>query len=255
MQEQQRRNAKAEAMLDANLDALGVDITNSGDMAEKLDVRKEAYEREWRAEKKRLKEERQQMLDEITLENKTLKAENRDLARRWPTSSAGLTGRSTARSCRSARSWSGKPRTRRKPKRGSRNRPRKMPLRWKWPASSGTEDIAVAKALAEKRVQRARDGRKADELKRSIRNNAAQLNQMILRPSKGKYVQPRLIQQAAEVAKLADMAVLNDAAVRKLTALANTISRRRARPATPAALPTTGSRPVCRSSSKPYRPT
>jgi len=81
MQEQQRRNAKAEAMLDANLDALGVDITNSGDMAEKLDVLKEAYEREWRAEKKRLKEERQQMLDEITLENKTLKAENRDLAR------------------------------------------------------------------------------------------------------------------------------------------------------------------------------
>ena len=81
MREQQRQNAKAEAMLDANLDALGVDITNSGDMAEKLDVLKEAYEREWRAEKKRLKEERQQMLDEITLENKTLKAENRDLAR------------------------------------------------------------------------------------------------------------------------------------------------------------------------------
>ncbi len=98
------------------------------------------------------------------------------------------------------------------------------------------EDIAVAKALAEKRVQRARDGRKADELKRSIRNNAAQLNQMVLRPSKGKYVQPRLIQQAAEVAKLADMAVLNDAAVRKLTALANTISQTQGMASDPSSL-------------------
>lgn len=43
-------------------------------MAEKLDVLKEAYEREWKAEKKRLKEERQQMLDEIRLENQTVEA-------------------------------------------------------------------------------------------------------------------------------------------------------------------------------------
>ena len=111
-----------------------------------------------------------------------------------------------------------------------------MPLRWKWPASSGTRTLPWQKALAEKRVQRARDGRKADELKRSIRNNAAQLNQMILRPSKGKYVQPRLIQQAAEVAKLADMAVLNDAAVRKLTALANTISQTQGTASDPSSL-------------------
>lgn len=42
-----------------------------------------------------------------------------------------------------------------------------------------------------------------DELKRSIRQNAAQLNQMLLRPSKDKYVQPGLIDAAAQVAKLA----------------------------------------------------
>lgn len=212
MQEQQRRNAKAEAMLDANLDALGVDITNSGDMAEKLDVLKEAYEREWRAEKKRLKEERQQMLDEITLENKTLKAENRDLARQVANEQrrADRAEYSQIVQEREIMEWEAEN--------------QKKAEAWQQKQAQKNA-IAVAKALAEKRVQRARDGRKADELKRSIRNNAAQLNQMILRPSKGKYVQPRLIQQAAEVAKLADMAVLNDAAVRKLTALANTISQ------------------------------
>ena len=224
MQEQQRRNAKAEAMLNANLDALGVDITNSGDMAEKLDVLKEAYEREWRAEKKRLKEERQQMLDEITLENKTLKAENRDLARQVANEQrrADRAEYSQIVQEREIMEWEAE--NQKKAEAWQQKQAQKNAIAVEVARQQRDEDIAVAKALAEKRVQRARDGRKADELKRSIRNNAAQLNQMILRPSKGKYVQPRLIQQAAEVAKLADMAVLNDAAVRKLTALANTIS-------------------------------
>ena len=224
MQEQQRRNAKAEAMLDANLDALGVDITNSGDMAEKLDVLKEAYEREWRAEKKRLKEERQQMLDEITLENKTLKAENRDLARQVANEQrrADRAEYSQIVQEREIMEWEAE--NQKKAEAWQQKQAQKNAIAVEVARQQRDEDIAVAKALAEKRVQRARDGRKADELKRSIRNNAAQLNQMILRPSKGKYVQPRLIQQAAEVAKLADMAVLNDAALRKLTALANTIS-------------------------------
>ena len=225
MQEQQRRNAKAEAMLDANLDALGVDITNSGDMAEKLDVLKEAYEREWRAEKKRLKEERQQMLDEITLENKTLKAENRDLARQVANEQrrADRAEYSQIVQEREIMEWEAE--NQKKAEAWQQKQAQKNAIAVEVARQQRDEDIAVAKALAEKRVQKARDGRKADELKRSIRNSAAQLNQMILRPSKGKYVQPRLIQQAAEVAKLADMAVLNDAAVRKLTALANTISQ------------------------------
>lgn len=236
MQEQQRRNAKAEAMLDANLDALGVDITNSGDMAEKLDVLKEAYEREWRAEKKRLKEERQQMLDEITLENKTLKAENRDLARQVANEQrrADRAEYSQIVQEREIMEWEAE--NKKKAEAWQQKQAQKNAIAVEVARQQRDEDIAVAKALAEKRVQRARDGRKADELKRSIRNNAAQLNQMILRPSKGKYVQPRLIQQAAEVAKLADMAVLNDAAVRKLTALANTISQTQGTASDPSSL-------------------
>ena len=284
MQEQQRRNAKAEAMLDANLNALGVDITNSGDMAEKLDVLKEAYEREWRAEKKRLKEERQQMLDEITLENKTLKAENRDLARQVANEQRRADRAEysqivqereimewEAENQKKAEAWQQKQDQKnaiamelairqrdeeiavekekmRKRKELASLKDQQERAEWYQEHSERfaierealrqqrDEDIAVAKALAEKRVQRARDGRKADELKRSIRNNAAQLNQMILRPLKGKYVQPRLIQQAAEVAKLADMAVLNDAAVRKLTALANTISQTKGTATDPSSL-------------------
>ena len=236
MQEQQRRNAKAEAMLDANLDALGVDITNSGDMAEKLDVLKEAYEREWRAEKKRLKEERQQMLDEITLENKTLKAENRDLARQVANEQrrADRAEYSQIVQEREIMEWEAE--NQKKAEAWQQKQAQKNAIAVEVARQQRDEDIAVAKALAEKRVQRARDGRKADELKRSIRNNAAQLNQMILRPSKGKYVQPRLIQQAAEVAKLADMAVLNDAAVRKLTALANTIGQTQGMASDPSSL-------------------
>lgn len=236
MQEQQRRNAKAEAMLDANLDALGVDITNSGDMAEKLDVLKEAYEREWRAEKKRLKEERQQMLDEITLENKTLKAENRDLARQVANEQrrADRAEYSQIVQEREIMEWEAE--NQKKAEAWQQKQAQKNAIAVEVARQQRDEDIAVAKALAEKRVQRARDGRKADELKRSIRNNAAQLNQMILRPSKGKYVQPRLIQQAAEVAKLADMAVLNDAALRKLTALANTISQTQGMASDPSSL-------------------
>ena len=236
MQEQQRRNAKAEAMLDANLDALGVDITNSGDMAEKLDVLKEAYEREWRAEKKRLKEERQQMLDEITLENKTLKAENRDLARQVANEQrrADRAEYSQIVQEREIMEWEAE--NQKKAEAWQQKQAQKNAIAVEVARQQRDEDIAVAKALAEKRVQRARDGRKADELKRSIRNNAAQLNQMILRPSKGKYVQPRLIQQAAEVAKLADMAVLNDTAVRKLTALANTISQTQGTASDPSSL-------------------
>ena len=223
MQEQQRRNAKTEAMLDANLDALGVDITNSGDMAEKLDVLKEAYEREWRAEKKRLKEERQQMLDEITLENKTLKAENRDLARQVANEQrrADRAEYSQIVQEREIMEWEAE--NQKKAEAWQQKQAQKNAIAVEVARQQRDEDIAVAKALAEKRVQRARDGRKADELKRSIRNNAAQLNQMILRPTKGKYVQKDFIHLAVEVAKMADMTILNDKAVARLEDLQGSI--------------------------------
>lgn len=221
--EQQKRNEKAEKLLDQNLDTLGLDITNYGDMAEKLDVLKEAYEREWKAEKKRLKEERQQMLDEIRLENKQLKRENWNLShqvageqRRADRAEWQLIHQENElleweqENQRKAQEW--------QEKQAERNA-----IAITASQQQRDEDIAIAKKLAEKRVQKARDGRQKDELRRGIRANAAQLNQMILRPSKDRYVQPHLIQQAAEVAKLADMTLLNDHAVARLTALRTSI--------------------------------
>ena len=221
--EQQKRNEKAEKLLDQNLDTLGMDITNYGDMAEKLDVLKEAYEREWKAEKKRLKEERQQMLDEIRLENKQLKRENWNLShqvageqRRADRAEWQLIHQENElleweqENQRKAQEW--------QEKQAERNA-----IAITAAQQQRDEDIAIAKKLAEKRVQKARDGRQKDELRRAIRNNATQLNQMILRPSKDRYVQPHLIQQAAEVARLADMTLLNDHAVARLTALRTSI--------------------------------
>ena len=221
--EQQKRNEKAEKLLDQNLDTLGLDITNYGDMAEKLDVLKEAYEREWKAEKKRLKEERQQMLDEIRLENKQLKRENWNLShqvageqRRADRAEWQLIHQENElleweqENQRKAQEW--------QEKQAERNA-----IAITAAQQQRDEDIAIAKKLAEKRVQKARDGRQKDELRRGIRANAAQLNQMILRPSKDRYVQPHLIQQAAEVAKLVDMTLLNDHAVARLTALRTSI--------------------------------
>lgn len=221
--EQQKRNEKAEKLLDQNLDTLGLDITNYGDMAEKLDVLKEAYEREWKAEKKRLKEERQQMLDEIRLENKQLKRENWNLShqvageqRRADRAEWQLIHQENElleweqENQRKAQEW--------QEKQAERNA-----IAITAAQQQRDEDIAITKKLAEKRVQKARDGRQKDELKRAIRNNATQLNQMVLRPAKDKYVQPRLILRALEVAKLADMTLLNQNAVNRLDALANSI--------------------------------
>ena len=221
--EQQKRNEKAEKLLDQNLDTLGLDITNYGDMAEKLDVLKEAYEREWKAEKKRLKEERQQMLDEIRLENKQLKRENWNLSHQV----AGEQRRADRAEWQlihqenEIMEWEQE--NQRKAQEWQEKQAERNAIAITAAQQQRDEDIAIAKKLAEKRVQKARDGRQKDELRRGIRANAAQLNQMILRPSKDRYVQPHLIQQAAEVAKLADMTLLNDHAVARLTALRTSI--------------------------------
>lgn len=73
--------------------------------------------------------------------------------------------------------------------------------------------------LAEKRVERARDGRRREELRRSIRHSASQLNQMLLRPKEGSYVQEQLLPQAIQVAQLADAVTRNKDAVSKLNTL------------------------------------
>lgn len=221
--ELERKNAKAEKLMDENLETLGVDITNVGDLTEKLDVLKEKYERELKAEKKRLREERQQMLDEAKLEIRQLKLENQALSyevvgeqKRADSAEWQLIHQQNElleweeENQRKAQEW--------QEKQAERNA-----IAITAAQQQRDEDIVIAKKLAEKRVQKARDGRQKDELRRGIRANAAQLNQMILRPSKDRYVQPHLIQQAAEVAKLADMTLLNDHAVARLTALRTSI--------------------------------
>ena len=217
--------SRAERQLNENLETLGAQVSTAAGLDEKMTALREAYEREWKAEKNRMKQARQEMLDEIKLERRQLRSQINDLSRQV----AGEQRRADraehqllvqeneimeweAENKRKAEAW--------QEKQAQRNA-----IAIETARQQRDEDVAVAKALAEKRVQKAREGRKADELKRSIRNNAAQLNQMVLRPKPGKYVQKSLIVQAAEVAKLADTAVLNETAVKSLTRLENAISK------------------------------
>jgi tape measure domain-containing protein len=217
--------SRAERQLNENLETLGAQVSTAAGLDEKMTALREAYEREWKAEKSRMKQARQEMLDEIKLERQQLRSQINDLSRQV----AGEQKRADraehqllvqeneimeweAENQRKAEAW--------QEKQAQRNA-----IAIETARQQRDEDVAVAKALAEKRVQKAREGRKADELKRSIRNNAAQLRQMLLRPKPGKYVQKSLIVQAAEVAKLADMVVLNSNALTKLTALQDSIRR------------------------------
>lgn len=217
--------SRAERQLNENLETLGAQVSTAAGLDEKMTALREAYEREWKAEKNRMKQARQEMLDEIKLERRQLRSQINDLSRQV----AGEQRRADraehqllvqeneimeweAENQRKAEAW--------QEKQAQRNA-----IAIETARQQRDEDVAVAKALAEKRVQKAWDARKADELKRSIRNNAAQLNQMALRSKPGKYVQKSLIVQAAEVAKLADTAVLNNNAVAKLTALQDSIRR------------------------------
>ena len=221
--QQEQRNRQAEKLLDQNLDTLGVDISNIGDLNEKLEVLRETYEREWKAEKKRLRDERRQMLDEIALERRQLKAENAELARQVAGEQrrADRAERQLIFQENDILEWEQE--NQRKAEAWQQEQAQRNAIAIEAARQQRDEDIAVAKALAEKRVQKARDARKADELKRSIRSNAAALNQMILRPQPGKYVSKALMTQAMEVAKLADVTILNQNAVNRLAALETSI--------------------------------
>ena len=210
-----------------------------GDMNERLTFLREEYERRLKAESQRLKLERQRMLDDITLKfaekERRLNIENDFLAHEYAKEQmrADYAERQlvfqqdeiadwAAENQRKAAEW----------EQLQKERDEKAETLWKEYAEKAENVLtnravknAKAEALAKEREKKAREGRKADELKRSIRNNAAQLNQMVLRPKPGKYVKKSLIVQAAEVAKLADMTVLNNNAVAKLTALQDSIRR------------------------------
>lgn len=217
--------SRAEQQLNENLETLGAQVSTAAGLDEKMTALREAYEREWKAEKSRMRQARQEMLDEIKLERQQMRSQINALSRQV----AGEQRRADRAEYqllvqeREIMEWEEE--NQRKAEAWQEKQAQRNAIAIETARQQRDEDVAVAKALAEKRVQKAREGRKADELKRSIRNNAAQLNQMVLRPKPGKYVQKSLIVQAAEVAKLADMTVLNNNAVAKLTALQDSIRR------------------------------
>mgnify|MGYP000915068265 CR=1 FL=1 len=220
-----KANAKAEKQLNDILETQGVDITNLGDLNEKMTVLRESYERQWKEEKKRLKAERQEMLDEAKLEVKRLRSEKNELAwqLRQETRRADTAEYSLIVQENEIAEWEAE--SERKREAFAEKQAQRNALAVEAARQQRDEDIAVAKALAEKRVKKAREGREMDKVRKSVQRNAAALNQLVLRPSPGKYVQQSLIVQAAEVAKLANQAVLNDRAVNRLTALQDSINR------------------------------
>lgn len=236
MTELQRQNAKAEKLLDENLETLGVDITNMGDLNEKLTFLRESYEREMKQEVKRMKAERQEMLDEAKLEMQKLRSEKNELAwqlkqeqRRADKAEYGLIVQENE-----IMEWEAD--NERKRAAFEQKQAQRNAIAIETARQQRDEDIAAEKAVAEKRVQRARDARKMDELKRGIRQNAAQLNQMLLRPSKDKHVPQSLISAAADVAKMADAVILNDRAVNRLTALQDSITAQMGKEESPTAM-------------------
>ena len=236
MTELQRQNAKAEKLLDENLETLGVDITNMGDLNEKLTFLRESYEREMKQEVKRMKAERQEMLDEAKLEMQKLRSEKNELA--WQLKQEQRRADKAEYSLivqeNEIMEWEAD--NERKRAAFEQKQAQRNAIAIETARQQRDEDIAAAKAVAEKRVQRARDARKMDELKRGIRQNAAQLNQMLLRPSKDKHVPQSLISAAADVAKMADAVLLNDRAVNRLTALQDSITAQMGKEGSPTAM-------------------
>nr|DAY84404.1 MAG TPA: chromosome segregation protein [Caudoviricetes sp.] len=231
------RNQAVNRYAEENPGAGQRELKNVGDMNEFLTFNREEYERRLRAERQRLKMERQQMLDEITLEfakrENELNIENDLLAHEYAKerARADYAERQLMVQDQEIADWEEE--NRRKAaqwEKLQKERDRKAEELWndfadkvQEGAMSEIAKAAKANELAERRAKLAREGRKKDELKRAIRNNATQLNQLVLRPAKDKYVQPRLIRRALEVAKLADMTLLNQNAVNRLDALANSI--------------------------------
>ena len=206
----------------------GKTFTNLGDVNEYITYQREEFRRQLKQQEQRLKAQRQEDMDAAKLWYKErmgeLREENDYLADQVKQEQrrADRAERSLMIQDNEIMEWEVENERRREAwqqKQAQRNA-----IALEVARQQRDEDIAIAKKVAENRVQRARDARKADELKRSIRANAAQLNQMVLRPQKGKYVQKGLIVEAAEVAKLANLVTLNSKAVNQLTRLQDSIT-------------------------------
>ena len=206
----------------------GKTFTNLGDVNEYITYQREEFRRQLKQQEQRLKAQRQEDMDAAKLWYKErmgeLREENDYLADQVKQEQrrADRAERSLMIQDNEIMEWEAENERRREAwqqKQAQRNA-----IALEVARQQRDEDIAIAKKVAENRVQRARDARKADELKRSIRANAAQLNQMVLRPQQGKYVQKGLIVEAAEVAKLANLVTLNSEAVNQLTRLQDSIT-------------------------------
>ena len=206
----------------------GKTFTNLGDVNEYITYQREEFRRKLKQQEQRLKAQRQEDMDAAKLWYKErmgeLREENDYLADQVKQEQrrADRAERSLMIQDNEIMEWEAENERRREAwqqKQAQRNA-----IALEVARQQRDEDIAIAKKVAENRVQRARNARKADELKRSIRANAAQLNQMVLRPQKGKYVQKGLIVEAAEVAKLANLVTLNSKAVNQLTRLQDSIT-------------------------------
>lgn len=196
----------------------GKTFTNLGDVNEYITYQREEFRRQLKQQEQRLKAQRQEDMDAAKLWYKERMGELRE----ENDYRADRAERSLMIQDNEIMEWEAENERRREAwqqKQAQRNA-----IALEVARQQRDEDIAIAKKVAENRVQRARDARKADELKRSIRANAAQLNQMVLRPQKGKYVQKGLIVEAAEVAKLANLVTLNSKAVNQLTRLQDSIT-------------------------------
>ena len=86
-----------------------------------------------------------------------------------------------------------------------------------WAETSNKMREALAKS--ENTVQRARDARSADSLRRAIAANRTKLNRMLLHPSDQYHVPPQLMRDALQIAELANASTYNDEAVEKLKSL------------------------------------
>lgn len=218
-------NQRTEARGAVKID--GRTFTNLGDVNEYITYQREEFRRQLKQQEQRLKAQRQEDMDAAKLWYKErmgeLREENDYLADQVKQEQrrADRAERSLIIQDREIQDW--EQMNQQKAAEWYQKQAERNAIALEVERQQRDEDVAIAKKVAEKRVQRARDARKADELKRSIRANAAQLNQMVLRPQKGKYVQKGLIVEAAEVAKLANLVTLNHKAVDQLTRLKSSI--------------------------------
>lgn len=100
---------------------------------------------------------------------------------------------------------------------GEANRQRLEKERAAWANTSNAMQTAMARSR--NTAQRARDARSKDNTRRVIASNLSKLNRMLLHPSDRYHVPQKLLQDAIQVAELANRATYNKETLNKLHAL------------------------------------